>query len=344
MQDKNGAVMECGIVGASGYSGGELLRLLAPAERVRVVRVTANTSAGKPLASVHPSLRGAYTLDFEEFTPERFDGLDCVFIGLPSGEAMRVVPALQGRVGRIVDLGGDFRLADAAEYAAYYGRTHTAPALLGTAVYGLPELYRERIRTATFIANPGCYPTGALLGLLPALVHKLVRPEGIVITSMSGVSGAGRSSSVEMSFAEVNESIRAYRVGKHQHLPEIRSVLAAAAGVPVTLSFVPHLVPLTRGIYTTMHADLPAEVSAEDALQLYERYYAQEPFVRVRRDIPDIKAVAYTNYCDLTVTVDRATRKLVILTVIDNLVKGAAGQALQNMNIMFGYPERHLLQ
>ena len=149
---------------------------------------------------------------------------------------------------------------------------------------------------------------------------------------------------MEMSFAEVNESIRAYRVGKHQHLPEIRSVLAAAAGVPVTLSFVPHLVPLTRGIYTTMHADLPAEVSAEDALQLYERYYAQEPFVRVRRDIPDIKAVAYTNYCDLTVTVDRATRKLVILTVIDNLVKGAAGQALQNMNIMFGYPERHLLQ
>ena len=336
--------MECGIIGASGYSGGELLRLLAPAERVHVARVTANTSAGKPLAAVHPSLRGIYDLSFEEFTPERFSGLDCVFIALPSGEAMRVVPALQGRVGRIIDLGGDFRLADAAEYATYYGRTHAAPALLGTAVYGLPELDRERIRTATFIANPGCYPTGAILGLLPALTRKLVRPEGIVINALSGVSGAGRSSSVEMSFAEVNESVRAYRVGKHQHLPEIRMILSAAASAPVSLSFVPHLLPVTRGIYSTIHADLAADVSTDDALRVYEQHYAGEPFVRVMREIPELKTVAYTNFCDITVTVDSATRKLLIISVIDNLVKGAAGQALQNMNIMFGYPERHLLQ
>ncbi len=336
--------MECGIIGASGYSGGELLRLLAPAERVHVARVTANTSAGKPLAAVHPSLRGIYDLSFEEFTPERFSGLDCVFIALPSGEAMRVVPALQGRVGRIIDLGGDFRLGDAAEYATYYGRTHTAPALLGTAVYGLPELNRERIRTATFIANPGCYPTGAILGLLPALTRKLVRPEGIVINALSGVSGAGRSSSVEMSFAEVNESVRAYRVGKHQHLPEIRMILSAAASAPVSLSFVPHLLPVTRGIYSTIHADLAADVSTDDALRVYEQHYAGEPFVRVMREIPELKTVAYTNFCDITVTVDSATRKLLIISVIDNLVKGAAGQALQNMNIMFGYPERHLLQ
>jgi N-acetyl-gamma-glutamyl-phosphate reductase len=336
--------MQCGIVGASGYTGGELLRLLAGGGQARVVRVSANASAGKPVGAVHASLRGVYTLVFEEFGAERFDGLDCVFVALPSGEAMRVVPALSGRVGRIIDLGGDFRLADAAVYETYYGRRHTAPDLLGKAVYGLPELNRERIRTASFVANPGCYPTSALLGLLPALQENVIRPEGIVITAMSGVSGAGRSSSVELSFTEVNESIRAYKVGKHQHLPEIRSVLEGAAGVPVSLSFVPHLVPLTRGIFTTIHADLQRPVTTGDVLALYERRYAAEPFVRVRQDVPEIRAVAYTNFCDMTVMVEPSTQKLVILSVIDNLVKGAAGQALQNMNIMFGYPERHLLQ
>lgn len=336
--------MRCGIVGGSGYAGGELLRLLARAEHLQVARVTANASAGKPVDAVHPALRGAYTLVFEEFAAENFDGLDCVFISLPSGEAMHIVPALQGRVGRIIDLGGDFRLADAALYETYYRRPHTAPGLLGTAVYGLPELYRERIRPASFVANPGCYPTGAILGLLPALMHNLVKPEGIVITSMSGVSGAGRSASTELSFSEVNESIRAYRVGNHQHLPEIRSVLAQAAGTPVSLSFVPHLVPLTRGIFTTIHADLAAPATTADVVSLYEQHYAAEPFVRVRHESPELKTVAYTNYCDMTVIAQPATQQLIILSVIDNLVKGAAGQALQNMNIMFGYPERHLLQ
>lgn len=335
--------MQCGIVGASGYTGGELLRLLARAENIRVACVTANTSAGKSVDTVHPYLRGVSSLVFEGFAPERMDGLDCVFIALPSGEAMRVVPALRGRVGRIIDLGGDFRLANAPEYEKFYGRPHTAPEFLGTAVYGLPELNRERIRNASFVCNPGCYPTSVILGLLPALKAKIVKPAGIVITSMSGVSGAGRSSSVELSFTEVNESIRAYKVGRHQHLPEIRSVLESVGGEPVTLSFVPHLVPLTRGIYTTIHADLQHGLTTADVLSLYESHYAGEPFVRVRREIPEIRAVAHTNFCDMTVQVDAVTGKLVILSVIDNLVKGAAGQALQNMNIMFGLPERHLL-
>jgi len=256
---------------------------------------------------------------------------------------MRVVPALRGRVGRIIDLGGDFRLADAGEYEKFYGRPHTAPDLLGSAVYGLPELNRERIRDASFVCNPGCYPTSVILGLLPALKAKIIKPSGLVVTSMSGVSGAGRSSSVELSYSEVNESIRAYKVGSHQHLPEIRSVLEAVASVPVTLSFIPHLVPLTRGIYTTIHADLQQPVTTADLLSVYESHYAGEPFVRVRREIPEIRSVTYTNYCDMTVHVDTATGKLVILSVIDNLVKGAAGQALQNMNIMFGLPERYLL-
>lgn len=335
--------MQCGIVGASGYTGGELLRLLARAANVKVARVTANTSAGKPVDAIHPFLRGVYSLTFEEFAPERMDGLDCVFIALPSGEAMRVVPTLRDRVGKIVDLGGDFRLADAREYERFYGRPHTAPDLLGTAVYGLPELNRDLIRNASFVCNPGCYPTSAILGLLPALKSRVIKPSGLAITSMSGVSGAGRSSSVELSYSEVNESIRAYKVGRHQHLPEIRSVLETASAAPVTLSFVPHLVPLTRGIYTTMHADMYEPMTTADLLALYEAYYAREPFIRVRREIPEIRSVAYTNFCDIAVHADAATGKLVILSAIDNLVKGAAGQALQNMNIMFGFPERHLL-
>jgi N-acetyl-gamma-glutamyl-phosphate reductase len=344
MQDKKECVMQCGIVGASGYTGGELLRMLVRATDVQVTRVTANTAVGKRVEQVHPALKGLVPLTFEEFVPEQFEGMDCVFIGLPSGEAMRVVPALQGRVGKIIDLGGDFRLADPAVYEKYYGKPHTAPGLLGAAVYGLPELNREQIRAATFVANPGCYPTSAILGLLPALVHHLVKPEGIVITSMSGVSGAGRQSSADFSFTEVNESVRAYKVGRHQHMPEIRQVLEGAAGTSVTLSFVPLLMPITRGIFTTIHADLQTSVTTEDVLALYEQHYAAEPFVRVRREMPEIKAVLYTNFCDMTIVVEPATRKLIVLSVIDNLVKGAAGQALQNMNIMFGYPERHLLQ
>jgi N-acetyl-gamma-glutamyl-phosphate reductase len=344
MQAKKESCMQCGIVGASGYTGGELMRLLFRATDVQVARVTANASAGKKVENVHPSLKGVCALTFEEFVPERFDGMDCVFIGLPSGEAMRVVPEIRGRVGKIIDLGGDFRLDDPAVYEKYYGKPHTAPALLGAAVYGLPELNRERIRTSTFVSNPGCYPTSAILGLLPALTAGLVKPEGIVITSMSGVSGAGRQSSADFSFTEVNESVRAYKVGRHQHTPEIRQVLESAAGIPVTLSFVPHLMPITRGIFTTIHADLQTAATTEDVLSLYEKHYAAEPFVRVRREMPEIKAVLYTNFCDITVVVEPATRKLIVLSVIDNLVKGAAGQALQNMNIMFGYPERHLLQ
>jgi N-acetyl-gamma-glutamyl-phosphate reductase len=335
--------MQCGIVGASGYTGGELLRLMGRADDVQVVCVTANASVGKRIEEVHPLLKALYPLTFEEFAPERFDGLDCAFIGLPSGEAMRVVPALRGRVGRIIDLGGDFRLHDGAVYEKYYGKPHTAPALLGEAVYGLPEMNREQIRTAELVANPGCYPTSAILGLLPALTKGLVKPEGIVITSMSGTSGAGRQSKAEYSFTEVNESVRAYKVGKHQHIPEIRQVLAGAAGKPVSLSFVPHLLPVTRGIFTTIHADLLQPVSTDDVLAAYEQHYAAEPFVRVRREPPEIKSVLYTNFCDVSVVVEPATQKLIILSVIDNLVKGAAGQAIQNMNIMFGNPEYHLL-
>jgi N-acetyl-gamma-glutamyl-phosphate reductase len=252
---------------------------------------------------------------------------------------MNVLPSLIDRVGRIIDLGGDFRLTDPAAYAAYYRREHTAPQLLGRPVYGLPELFRDQIRTSTLVANPGCYPTSILLALAPALAKGLVRPEGIVITSYSGVSGAGRSASVEMSFAEVNESVRAYRVGRHQHVPEVRQVLRQIAGRDVTLSFVPHLAPMTRGIYTTIHADPVRPLHEEEVRALYAAYYAEAPFVRVTAGVPEVKSVTWTNYCDLGTFLDPMTGKLLLFSTLDNLVKGAAGQAIQNMNLMCGLPE-----
>ena len=331
------------LVGASGYSGGELLRLLASDPAVRIEIVTAHAQAGKSVAEVHPHLAGRVPLTFVPFDPAAVAGMDCVFIALPSGEAMQIVPALQGKVGCIIDLGGDLRLPTAALYEQYYRKPHTSPQLLGTAVYGLPELNREQIRTATLIANPGCYPTSAILALLPALAAGLLKPEGIVVNSLSGVSGAGRSSSVEMSFSEVNESVRAYKIGTHQHTPEIRTVLEQVADTPVTLSFVPHLIPITRGIYTTVHADLRTPVPVEEIRKIYADHYRNEPFVRFGTRIPEIRAVQYTNFCDCAVFVDPLTGKLVATSAIDNLVKGAAGQAIQNMNLVFGRPEHTLL-
>jgi N-acetyl-gamma-glutamyl-phosphate reductase len=336
--------LRIGIVGASGYSGGELMRILASDPSVRIEAVTAHAQAGKAVEEVHPYLAGRVPLTFVPFDAAAFAGMDCVFIALPSGEAMQIVPQLQSTVGCIIDLGGDLRLPDAAMYEKYYKKPHTAPALLGKAIYGLPELNRAQIRGAKLIANPGCYPTSVILALLPAIEAGLINPQGIVVTSLSGVSGAGRSSSVELSFSEVNESVRAYKIGNHQHQPEIRTVLEGVAGTPVTLSFIPHLIPITRGIYTTVHADLAKQMSLPDIQKVYAERYKNEPFVRFGTRIPEIRAVNYTNFCDVAVFLEPHTGKLVITSVIDNLVKGAAGQAIQNMNIVFGRPEHTLLK
>jgi len=252
---------------------------------------------------------------------------------------MQIVPQLLGKSRRIIDLGGDFRLRSAGLYKDYYHREHAAVSLLSDAVYGLPELNSAKIRDAQLVANPGCYPTSAILALLPALTHNLIASDGISITSMSGVSGAGRSASVEMSFSEVNENIRAYKIGQHQHLPEIESVLSEATRKQVSVSFVPHLVPMTRGIYTTIHGTLLAPAADEDVHALFADFYRDAPFVRVKNDVPQISHVVRTNYCDLFVKVDLRTHQLIMISVIDNLVKGAAGQAVQNMNIMFHLPQ-----
>jgi N-acetyl-gamma-glutamyl-phosphate reductase len=327
------------IVGASGYSGAELLRFLSQRADVAVEKVIASSSAGKKVAELYPAMSRDVEAEYEEFEPESLDGLDVVFVALPSGEGMKAVPQLVHHVDHVIDLGGDFRLKSSALYEEFYGHKHTAAGLLCEAVYGLPELSTPAICAARLVANPGCYATSALLALLPALSHGVVEPHGIVINSLSGVSGAGRSSAVELSFAEVNENVRAYKVGNHQHIPEIQSTLEQSAGEKVSLSFVPHLIPITRGIYTTIHCNLRMKTTASDVLQLYTSYYASAPFVRIKKDIPQIRNVVNTNYCDIGLVIQERTQQLIIMSVIDNLIKGAAGQAIQNMNIMLGLPE-----
>jgi len=337
-------MIKAAIIGASGYSGAELMRLLSMRADVKLEKVVAGTSAGQRVDALYPVFNGRVDLAFESMRDNHLDDVDIVFVALPSGEAMHVVPELFGTISRVIDLGGDFRLKSTDVYQQFYKHEHTSPELLHQAVYGLPELHKQSIAQARLVANPGCYPTSAILGLLPALTNNIVSTEAIVINSLSGVSGAGRSASTELSFVEMNENIRAYKMGVHQHIPEMQSVLSEACGKEVSMSFIPHLVPITRGIYTTIHAQLSRTTSQDEIREVYEKFYAEAPFVRIKKQIPQIKDVVYTNYCDIGVFVEPRTSQLIIISVIDNLMKGAAGQAIQNMNIMFGLPEETGLQ
>jgi len=291
------------------------------------------------MSDVYPAFAGEVDLTLEPLSNDRFDGVDVIFLAIPSGEAMNVVPQLLDSADRIIDLGGDFRLKSPQMYEQFYHHAHSSPELLSRATYGLPELNHRAIAAARLVANPGCYPTSVILALLPALKHGTISTSGIVVNSLSGISGAGRASSVDLSFAEINENIRAYKIGRHQHIPEIQTVLEEAAAKPVSFSFVPHLVPITRGIYTTIHADLTATLTETELMDMYETYYAEAPFVRIKRQTPQIRDVARTNYCDIGLAIEPRTNQLIVISVIDNLVKGAAGQAVQNMNIMFGLEE-----
>jgi len=328
------------IVGASGYSGAELFSILLRHSGVTVKKLFANSSAGKAVHEVYPRFAHRVHATYEPYSLEAACSSDLVFIALPSGEAMQIVPELLHHGKRVIDLGGDFRLRDAKTYERYYKHHHTSPALLAESVYGLPEWYRERIRNARLVANPGCYPTSATLPLIPLLKAGLIQPHGISINALSGVSGAGRSASVDLLFAEVNESVKAYKVGIHQHIPEIQQTLEESTARSVSLSFVPHLLPITRGIYTTIYAQLSRPATEEEVLDAYRAYYAHEPFIRFSSTaIPEIKNVAYTNYIDIGFRLFPENQQLILLSALDNLVKGAAGQAVQNMNLMFGFDE-----
>ena len=333
-------MVKASIIGASGYSGLELLRILSRHPRITLEKLFANTSAGKQVDEVFPVLKTRVSAAFDPYSAEAACTSDVVFIALPSGEAMNIVPELLNRGKKVIDLGGDFRLRDASQYEQFYKHPHRATALLTKSVYGLPEWNREQIKPATLVANPGCYPTSAILALAPFLKEGIVESKGITISSLSGVSGAGRSSSADLSFTEVNESVKAYKVGVHQHIPELKQFLETISSRQVSFSFVPHLLPITRGIYTSIYAPLAKPVDAETILQTYRRYYAQEPFVRFSStSIPEIKNVANTNFIDIGFRIYPENNQLIILSAIDNLVKGAAGQAVQNMNIMFGFDE-----
>jgi N-acetyl-gamma-glutamyl-phosphate reductase len=332
-------MISAGILGASGYSGAELMRILAARQDVRVAAVVAGSAAGRKVHEVYPGFEGVLDLVFQSIGDAPLDECDVVFSALPSGESMGILPRLSSRVGRIIDLSGDFRLPSGDLYARYYKQQHAAPDMLGNVVYGLPEIFADRIATASFVANPGCYPTSAILPLYPLLKEGAINPQELVINSCSGVSGAGRSASVELGFCEVNENIKAYKIGTHQHIPEIQHILDTTTGRRASFTFVPHLVPLARGIYTTLYARLSPSLDQETCLNILRQYYESAPFVRVKSSIPQIKDVVHTNFCDIGCMVDEHTHCLVLVSVIDNLVKGAAGQAVQNMNIMFGLHE-----
>lgn len=338
--------IRAGIVGGSGYTGLELLRLLARHRHARAVCVTSTTHAGRPVADEFPSLRGAVDLAFTAVDEAKLADCDVVFCATPNGVAMNLAPGLLDAGVKFIDLSADFRLRDAAVWEKWYGQAHACPSLLAEAVYGLPELHRARIVGARLVANPGCYPTAVDLGFLPLVERGVVALDdrgGLIADVKSGVSGAGRKASLVTALGEASDSFKAYAVAGHRHGPEIMQELSAAAGRAVDVLFVPHLLPIIRGIHATLYARLAGDGDGDgDDLQaLYESRFADEPFVDVLPPgaHPDTRSVRGGNMCRIAVHRPGAGDTAVVLAVIDNLVKGAAGQAVQNMNLMFGLPE-----
>lgn len=328
-----------GIVGGTGYTGAELLRILARHPDAQVKVLTSRQEAGRRADQVFPQLRGYCDLAFEAPDRERLAGCDAVFFATPHGTAMQMAPDLVAAGVRIIDLSADFRLADVVEFKRWYGLEHSCPELLREAVYGLPEVNRDRIKSARVVANPGCYPTSVQLGLLPLLEAGAVHAEGLIADCKSGVSGAGREAKVGSLFCEAADSFKAYGVPGHRHWPEISQGLQRMTTAPVSVTFVPHLVPMIRGIHATLYARL---LDPEVDLQaLFERRYANEPFVDVAPagDHPETRAVKGSNTCRIALHKAPDGRTAVVLGVIDNLVKGASGQAVQNFNLLFGLEE-----
>lgn len=332
-------MLRAGIVGATGYTGAELLRLLVMHPQVDVVAITSRSATDRRVEELFPNLRGHVNLSFKEPTAEILAACDVVFFATPNGTAMQSVPAILECGVRVIDLSADFRLRDPKLWRQWYGISHACPELLLEAVYGLPEINRSAIREARLVANPGCYPTAVLLGFLPLLQERLVDPDHLIADAKSGVSGAGRKAQVNTLLSEAAENFKAYGVDGHRHSPEIKQVLTHAAGSEIGLTFVPHLVPMIRGIQATLYARLRSELASLQTV--FETRYVDEPFVDVlpAGSHPETRSVRGTNYCRLAVHRPSGSDTVVVQAVIDNLVKGAAGQAVQNMNLMFGLEE-----
>ncbi len=331
-------MIKVAILGATGYAALELIKILLNHTKVQITALTTRQQESPSVHSIHPSLFNRLDLMCEDLTPEEVaERAQFAFCTLPHGASTAAVPGLLADGCRVVDLSADYRLNDPGAYEKWYGLVHTDPTRLGSTVYGLPELWADRIANADLIANPGCYTSTSILGLAPLLCKGYIEPTGICIDAKSGVSGAGRSPTLTTHFPECNESVTAYAVGRHRHMPEIDQVLSEVSDQNVQVVFTPHLIPMDRGILCTMYARLKKQVTEDELLDAMRRFYEDKPFIRIVEHLPATKDTVGTNFCDVTVRISR--NQLIVLACLDNLIKGAAGVAVQNFNLMNGFPE-----
>jgi len=334
-------MVRVGILGATGYAGSELVRLLAQHGGVELTMLSSKSYEGQKMSAIYPALRGVCDLVLQ--APDAAlaaKQCDLVFTALPHGASKEIIPALYAKGLTVIDLSGDYRYNDPAVYEAWYGQEHSSPELLAQSVYGLPELHREAIKKTKLVGNPGCYTTCSILGLAPLLAHGKVDTKNIIIDAKSGVSGAGRGLALDYHFCECTENMKAYKVATHRHTSEIEQELSLLAGTDIMLSFTPHLVPMKRGIFATMYANLKAPAEKEELMALYHEFYDNEPFVRLYDEgLPESNHVSGSNFIDIGLCVDKRLGRVIVVSAIDNLVKGAAGQAVQNMNLICGFAE-----
>lgn len=340
-------MIRVGIIGVSGYTGVELARILSQHPEIKITLATSRQFEGKSLAEVYPNLRNCIDITCENPSVDKLaDRADFFFTAVPHKTAMAIVPSLLSKGKKVVDLSADYRIRDISVYEQWYQK-HTSSELIGETIYGLPELYREQIIKSRLVANPGCYPTSVILGLAPLLRKKHIDISTIIIDSKSGASGAGRSANLATLYCEVADGFRAYKVGgTHRHIPEMEQELSVLAATPVTISFTPHLLPVCRGILSTIYAKLTTELDQDEIQSLYEQTYKDEYFVRIcpKGTVPSTQHVRGSNFCDIGISIDERTNRIIITSAIDNIVKGAAGQAVQNMNLMSEFSENTALQ
>lgn len=332
--------MKAAIVGGTGYSALELIRIINRHPYIELGMIISNSNAGTGFSEIFPHAANIIENTMESFDVDKICGnAEMVFLATPSGISKNLIPQLLDKGIKCIDLSGDFRLKSPSAYEKWYKHSPAEEKYLERAVYGLSELYPEKIKNSDLIANPGCYPTASLLGLMPIIKNQLADCQSIIIDAKSGVSGAGRSVSIASHYAEVNENLRAYKLGAHQHIPEIEQVLGDESGERITISFSTHLVPMTRGIMSTIYVKMKAPISNLEVIDLYRQFYQDHPFVRIRPEgnFPSTKEVSGSNYCDIGLNYDSRTGRLTIVSVIDNLIKGASGQAIQNANLINGW-------
>ncbi|MEW9124133.1 MAG: N-acetyl-gamma-glutamyl-phosphate reductase [Thermotaleaceae bacterium] len=334
-------MIKVGVIGSTGYAGQQLVWYLSKHPETEIVFLSSHNHTGIPFADTYPNYQGFMQdvcIDIQE-AESRLSEIDALFIALPHGKSFELAKKCLDMGVKLIDLGADFRLKDPAAYKQWYGLDHEATDLLTEAVYGLPELHRDAIKQASLIANPGCYCTASILAMAPLMKEQLVHPESIIIDAKSGVSGAGRAANIATLFTECNDSLKAYGVTTHRHTPEIEQELGFALGKPINLSFTPHLIPMNRGILATCYGKLEKNVTQEALYDLYKTFYKGEYFIRVIDTLPETRYVKGSNLCDIALRIDKRTNQVIALSAIDNLIKGASGQAVQNMNLLFGLEE-----